>query len=180
MPARSARCSAIRRRSSRESGGAGSRPTSAEGLEAAIPPGASLLVDTSVVLAYLAGTEATSELAEQLFDAFIATGRNRASLSTITVQEILVRPFRAGPTSVATAEGFLRHFADIELVDVSYDIAREAARIRATTGMRTPDAIIVATAFVTHVDTLVTNDRAWPAQAASLHRDLRVCVLGDW
>jgi len=173
------RSSGIRRRSSRQSGGAGSRPTSAEGLEAAISPGTSLLIDTSVVLAYLSGTEATSELAEQLFDAFIATGRNRAWLSTITVQEILVRPFRTGASALATAEGFLRHFADMDLVDVSYDIAREAARIRASTGILTPDAIILATGFVSRVDTIVTNDRAWPAQVASLHRDLRVCVLGD-
>ena len=42
-------------------------------LEAAIEPGASLLVDTSVALAYLAGSEPTSQLAEQLFDAFVST-----------------------------------------------------------------------------------------------------------
>jgi len=132
-----------------------------------------------VVLAYLGGTEITSDLAEQLFDAFIATGRNRASLSTVTVQEILVRPFRSGPSAVATAEGFLRHFADIEIVDVSYDIGRDAARIRARTGIRTPDAMILATAFVTGVDMLVTNDRAWPKHVAALDRALRICVLGD-
>ncbi|MGZ8514251.1 MAG: type II toxin-antitoxin system VapC family toxin [Candidatus Limnocylindrales bacterium] len=142
-------------------------------------PGTSLLIDTSVVLAYLAGNEPTSGLAEQLFDAFIATGRNRASLSTITVQEILVRPFRAGASAVAIAEGFLGHFADIDLVDVSYDIAREAARIRAVTGIRTPDAIILATAVVTRVDTLVTNDRAWPTRAAALGGGVGVCVLGE-
>jgi len=80
---------------------------------------------------------------------------------------------------VATAEGFLRHFADIEIVEVSYDIARETARLRATTGIRTPDAIILATALVTKVDQVVTNDRAWSGLFEQLGSQLEFCVLGD-
>jgi predicted nucleic acid-binding protein len=151
----------------------------AEGLAAAIPPGASLLVDTSVALAYLTGLEPTSPLAEQLFDGFVATGRNSASLSMVTVQEILVRPFRSGTAAVATAEGFLRHFAEIRLVEVSYDIAREAAQIRAATGLRTPEALIIATALVTGADVLVTNDRSWRAGAQAIVPGLRLCLLVD-
>ena len=149
-------------------------------LEAAIPPGASLLVDTSVALAYLSGTEPTSALATQVFDAFVATGRNPAALSMVTVEEILVRPFRSGPAAVATAEGFLRHFAEIRLVDVSYDIARAGARIRAATGLRTPDALIVATALVTGIDILVTNDRSWRAAADAVEPGLGILVMADF
>ena len=148
-------------------------------LEAAIAPGAYLLIDSSVALAYLVGSEPTSPLAEQLFDAFVATGRNPASLSTVTVQEILVRPFRGGVAAVTTAEGFLRHFAEIRLVPVSYDVAREAARIRAATGLRAPDALISATALVAEVDILVTNDRSWSAASAAIAPDLRICLLAD-
>ena len=148
-------------------------------LESAIPPGASLLIDSSVALSYLVGNEPTSPLAEQLFDAFVATGRNPASLSMVTVQEILVRPFRGGAAAVATAEGFLRHYAEMRLVPVSYDIAREAARIRAATGLRAPDALIVATALVTDIEILVTNDRAWHEAATTIAPDLRLCMLAD-
>ncbi len=130
-------------------------------LETALPAGASLLIDTSVVLAYLTGTEPASPLATRVFDAFVATGRNPAALSTVTVQEILVRPFRRGSAAVATAEGFLRHFAEIRVVDVSYEIAREAARIRSLTGLRTPDALIIATAVVTAADVVITIDLSW-------------------
>jgi predicted nucleic acid-binding protein len=151
----------------------------AAGLETVIPPGASLLVDTSAALAYLTGTEPASPLAEQVFDAFVATGRNPAALSMVTVEEILVRPFRSGTAAVATAEGFLRHFAEIRLVEVSYDIAREAARIRAATGMRTPDALIIATALVTEVDILVTNDRSWRAAFDATAAGPRVIVIKD-
>jgi predicted nucleic acid-binding protein len=129
------------------------------------------------VLAYLTGTEPASPDATQLFDGFVATGRNPASLSMVTVQEILVRPFRRGPAAVATAEGFLRHFAEIRLIDVRYEIAREAARIRAATGLKTPDALIIASALIADIDILVTNDRSWSAAVTDLARDLDVLVL---
>jgi predicted nucleic acid-binding protein len=116
-------------------------------------------------------------LATQVFDGFVSTGRNPAALSMVTVEEILVRPFRSGPAAVATAEGFLRHFAEIRLVDVSYEIAREAARIRAATGLRTPDALIIATALVTEVDILVTGDRSWRATTEVVAPGLRLCML---
>ena len=127
----------------------------------AIPPGASLLIDSSVVLAYLAGGETGSPRAVELFDGFVATGRNPASLSMVTVAEILVRPFRRGPTAVATAEAFLRHFAGMRLVPVTYDVAREGARLRASTDLPMPDALIVASALVAGVDAIVTADRTW-------------------
>lgn len=148
-------------------------------LETALPAGASLLIDTSVVLAYLTGTEPTSPLATRLFDSLIATGRNPAALSTVTVQEILVRPFRRGSAAVATAEGFLRHFAEIRIVDVGYEIAREAARIRSVTGLRTPDALIIATAVVTAADVILTNDLSWQAAIDAAGAGLRMHRLAD-
>ena len=151
----------------------------ADSLERALPAGASLLIDTSVVLAYLTGTELTSPDATQLFDSFIANGRNPATLSTVTVQEILVRPFRRGSAAVATAEGFLRHFAEIRIVDVSYEIAREAARIRSVSELRTPDALIIATAVVTAADVVVTNDLSWGAPIHAVGTGVRMYRLGD-
>lgn len=133
-----------------------------------IVPGASLLIDTSVVLAYLAGGEPGSQRAEELFDAFVATGRNPAGISMVTVAEILVRPFRRGPAAVATAEAFLQHFADLRLVPVTYDVAREAARLRASTDLPMPDALILASAVVAGADVVLTGDRSWPSHAAEL------------
>ena len=137
-----------------------------DALELAIPPGHSILVDTSVVLAYVGGAESTSDLARQLFDAFTATGRNPTALSTVTVTELLVRPFRRSLAAVATAEGFLRHFGDLRLVDITYDVAREAARLRALSDLPTPDSLIIASAVVADVDLIVTNDGSWPRRLA--------------
>ena len=146
-------------------------------LARAIPTARSVLVDTSVVLAYLGGSEPTSDLARQLFDAFAATGRNPAAISTVTVAEILVRPFRSGAAAVATAEGFLRHFADIRRLDVTYEVAREAARIRAGTDLAMPDALILASAVVAEIELVVTNDRSWPKRVAPAVPDIPVVVL---
>jgi predicted nucleic acid-binding protein len=148
-------------------------PTLAE----AIPSGSSLLIDTSAALAYLTGTEAASPAATELFDGFLATGRDRGALSTVTVGEILVRPFRAGQPAVAVAEGFLRHFAELELIAVDYLIARRAAEIRAATEMRMPDALILASGMTRAVDILVTNDQALAAAAREML--LAVCVLSE-
>ena len=73
----------------------------ADRLAEAIAPDRSILVDTSVVLAYLGGGEETSDLARTLFDSFAASGRNPTALPAITVAEILVRPFRPGPARSA-------------------------------------------------------------------------------
>ncbi len=115
-------------------------------LDQAIPPGQRVLIDTSVALAYLTGTESTSPAATRLFDDFLASGRDVGVMSMITVGEILVRPFRAGPAAVAVAEAFLQQFAELDLVEMDYAIAREAARIRASTDLRMPDALILSSA----------------------------------
>jgi predicted nucleic acid-binding protein len=148
-----------------------------DSLTDAIAPGQSILVDTSVVLAYLAGGEKATELAVQLFDAFVATGRNTAALSAVTVAEILVRPFGRDSAAVATAEGFLRHFGDMRLIDVTYDIAREGARIRAETDLPMPDALIVSSASVAEIEVLVTNDHGWSSRLAAVLPELNVVVL---
>jgi predicted nucleic acid-binding protein len=148
-------------------------------LDRAIPPGSSIVIDSSVALAYLAGGEPGTPAATRVFDEFVSSGRNAAALSMVTVAEILVRPFRSSQAAVATAEGFLRHFGEIRLVDIDYAIAREAARIRATTNLRMPDALILATAVVVDADIVVTSDRAWPAAISSVDLELGVCFLDE-
>lgn len=148
-------------------------------LTTVLPAGASVLIDTSVALAYLTGTEAISALAIELFDRCLATGRNQGALSAVSVTELLVRPFRSGPSAVSTVEGFLRHFADLRFVPVEYATAREAARIRAATGLSTPDALIIASHGAGGTDILVTNDASWPARVQAAGLDTSFIVFRD-
>ncbi|OGO54906.1 MAG: hypothetical protein A2V84_06270 [Chloroflexi bacterium RBG_16_70_13] len=149
-----------------------------DGLELAVPPTALIALDASVTLAYLVGTEAVSPAATWIFDGCLSTGRNPGLLSTLTAAELLVRPFRAGDAAVGTVEGFLRFIGSIRLADVTYPIARSAARIRAATGISMPDAIVIGTALVHGARVLATNDRGWPASLAAETNGLQIVHLG--
>ena len=149
-------------------------------LKVAVPPAALIALDASATLAYLAGAEAVSAAATWIFDGCLATGRNAGLLSTLTAAELLVRPFRAGDSSVANVEGFLRFFASIQLAEVTYQVARSAARLRAATGISMPDAIVVGTAIELGADIIATNDRGWPTSLAGEIGALRIIQLGDF
>jgi predicted nucleic acid-binding protein len=56
---------------------------------------------------------------------------------------------------------------------------REAAHIRATTGIPMPDAIVIASATAANADVLVTNDRSWRTVVGAVAPDLRLCVLDE-
>jgi predicted nucleic acid-binding protein len=147
-------------------------------VEAAIPAGAAIVLDTSTILAYLSGAEAGSEAAASILDGCVATGRNEAIASTVTVTEALVRPMRAeSPTAVRLVEDFLGRFANLRLEPVTVAIAREAARIRAATAAPTHDALILATATITMAPIVVGNDASWPAIVARAGLACDVVIL---
>ena len=147
-------------------------------LEASIPAGATIVLDSSAILAYLDGGEAISTVAAVVVDDFVASGRNAAVVSAVTVTEALVRPMRAGSApAIELVEAFLRHFAGIRIEPVSYEVAREAARICAVTALRTPDATILATAVVAGAGSVVTNDGRWTAAIKASGLKVALCRL---
>src|SRR4051794_38201411 len=138
-----------------------------------------LLLDTSAVLAYLSGAESASTASASIIDGFIASGRNHAVVSAITLTEALVRPIRAGsPSATRLVEDFLLRFPNLQVEPVTVAIAREAGRIRAMTAAPTPDALILATAVLAPAEIVVGNDGAWPALVERAGLALRVVVLG--
>ena len=147
-------------------------------LEAAIPAGENVLLDTSAILAYLSGSERVSGIAAVLIDGLVASGRNPAIVSAITVCEVLVRPNQAdSPSAVRLVEDFLTHFAHLRIDPVTIEIARLAARIRAATAAPTPDALILATAVASSTRIAVGNDAGWPGVVERANLGLRVVVL---
>jgi predicted nucleic acid-binding protein len=147
-------------------------------LEAAIPAGETILLDTSAILAYLSGSERASAIATALIDELVGTGRNPAIVSAITVGEVLMRPYRAGsPSAVRLVEDFLTHFPNLRVDPVTGEIARLGARIRAATAAPTPHALILATAVAGSAGIAVGNDAGWPGIAERADLNLRVVVL---
>lgn len=148
-------------------------------LLAAIPAGDRLLLDTSVLAAYLDATDATHPVAVCVLRELVETGRNAALISMVTVMEILVRPLRRSPPEDHTVLAFLRSHPHLEVLPVDLRTAEEAALLRATYRFAPPDALIVATGFVAHVGHLVTNDRAWTAKLAAIAARIGVVQAAD-
>lgn len=136
-----------------------------------------VVLDTSVLISYLDGGDAFSGAATVLIDELVAMGTNPAVISAVSVTECLVRPFNAGPAAVAAVSTFLGHFPNLRIRPIDIDIATEAARVRAMTGLRAPDALILATALVEGIETVVTADGGWATAAATIG-GLRVVRLG--
>lgn len=149
-------------------------------LERQIAAGSVIVLDSSVVLAYLDGGEQTSGAATHVIDGLVRSGRNTGLISAVTVTEALVRPFRLAHDAIATVEDFLRDFPNLTIVPVDYAVSREAARIRALTGVRTADALVMATAGVSGVAVLIGNDARWRSAVDKLGTPFALCLLSDF
>lgn len=121
--------------------------------------GSALVIDTSVLIAYLEGGQEITEAAMLLIDDWVQSGRNRGFVSTISAMELLVGPLRA---KRATEEymDFLQRFSNLECIPVDIAVAEQAAIVRAHYGIKPPDALIIGTALAVGADAIVTNDSA--------------------
>ncbi len=145
-------------------------------LEAAIPRDSRVLLDSTTLIAYLNGREVASALAEHVLDQLVERGRNEAVVSMVTVLEVLVRPLQKSPADYNHAMDFITRFPHLKAQPIDLGVAQEAASVRATQGLKTPDAIVVATAVVTQVGQLVTNDKRWKGVKDSR---IKIVYLGD-
>jgi predicted nucleic acid-binding protein len=76
----------------------------------------------------------------------------------LTLMETLVGPLKSGNTTLERAFEQALLGTDLRLLPITQSILREAARLRATTRLRTPDALHAATARQTGCALFVTND----------------------
>jgi predicted nucleic acid-binding protein len=83
--------------------------------------------------------------------------------SALTLHETLVVPIRLGNAPLADQyEAVLTEARGIRLIDISRDQLRAAARLRAATKVKTPDALHLAAAMSAGCRCFVTNDRRLP------------------
>lgn len=82
-----------------------------------------------------------------------------AVTSELTLAEVLIRPLQDRNLKVQQAyRTFLTPTPALEVIPISRDILEEAARVRATTKLKLPDAIHLATAKLNGCDSFLTND----------------------
>jgi len=78
--------------------------------------------------------------------------------SELTLMETLVGPLKAVDTALANSYELLFQQAQTRLLPISQVILRQAARLRATTKLKTPDALHAATALDAGCARFITND----------------------
>lgn len=124
-----------------------------------LPSGSTVTVDTAPIIYVLDGNET---FAPRYLPLFAAAEQGRLSLivSTITVAEVLAGPLGNGDEILAN------RYLDVmtgspgwRVWDLTAKVAELAARVRAQTRLRLPDAVQVATALSSHSAALVTHDR---------------------
>lgn len=120
-----------------------------------------VVLDTSSCIYYLEGPP--NPRRDRLMPLFAAAeqGTMIIVLPTIVVVELLTGPLRAGDREAeASARLFVSHTPGVEVHDVTFAVACKAAELRAKYQLRTPDAVILATAVV-GADGVIGNDAAW-------------------
>ena len=78
--------------------------------------------------------------------------------SPVLVVEALVKPLRDGNTEIEMQYRELFGANVVRLLEASYAVFEDAARLRAETGLATPDALHAATALRAACALFVTND----------------------
>lgn len=79
--------------------------------------------------------------------------------SEITLLEVLVKPLKIGDFDVANDfRGILHQLPEVQMMPITQTILEDAARLRATTSLKTPDAIHAATASRHKYVLFMTND----------------------
>jgi predicted nucleic acid-binding protein len=78
--------------------------------------------------------------------------------SDLALMETLIGPLKSGDAALATAYEQLFQQAQTRLLPITQPILREGARLRATTKLKTPDALHAATATHAGCVLFVTND----------------------
>ena len=118
-------------------------------------------LDTSVWIYHFEGAPDYGRAADSVLEA-IARGRIGAVASELVLLELLVAPLKKKAQDVADEiELTLLHFPHLQLAPVTRAVLVRAAEIRARYGMRTPDAIMLATAVESGATLALTNDSAW-------------------
>ena len=149
-------------------------------IDVALPAGERILLDTTTLITYLNRGEPVSSVADYIIDTLVRSGRNEATVSTITVMEILVRPLRRGTSEpYQHIMDFLSNFPNLRLLNIDLYVSQEAASLRATYNFGPPDALIIASGILAQVGHLVTNDDEWHRKLGPISDRIKVCHLED-
>ncbi len=135
-----------------------------------------IFIDTAPIIYYIEAHPEFGPLTKEIVDSF-QTGRLSAFSSVITLTEVLPKPIEAKDESLARkfAE-FLRYGKNLELIEISANIAERAGKLRGLyPDLKAIDAIQISAAIDIGADAFVTNDKK-----LKQIKELKVIVLKDY
>ena len=125
-----------------------------------IPSSSKIYIDTVVAIYSVEWNREYFSLLQPLWLKFQAEEIELVS-SELILMETLVFPLRNGDTILMNADEELLLSKPMQLIPINQSILRQAANLRATTNLKSPDAIHAATAISVKCDLLITNDKSF-------------------
>lgn len=117
-----------------------------------------ITLDTNCFIYYFEDNEKYAPKLESIFDK-IQNGLIQGSMSILSFLEILVKPKKENNIFLENRyKVVLNNYPNLKIIELSLPIADIAAKLRALYNLKTPDAIILATALYTSSNYLITND----------------------
>jgi predicted nucleic acid-binding protein len=133
-------------------------------------------LDTSIFIYHLEANPQYLPLTQQILES-IETGRCSGVVSTVTLMELTVHPWRINRADIARQyEVLLANFPNLRLIDVTREIARQAAQLRASYNVRPADALQVASAMISQATLWVSNDK----KLKRLGAEIEIVILEDY
>jgi predicted nucleic acid-binding protein len=127
----------------------------------ALPATGLIYVDTQILIYSVERHPQFARALQPLWDA-VQSKRARVVTSKLSILECLVVPLRTGDTDVTNRFNTLFASEALQMEEVSEEVLRYAAKLRADTpSLRGPDSIHAATAFLCRADSFLTNDRVF-------------------
>jgi predicted nucleic acid-binding protein len=122
-------------------------------------PGPRVYLDANIFIYYLEDFPQFAPVLDSLFRR-LDRGELHAVTSELTLAEILVKPLQAADaTAVSTYQSFLGGSSSLTVAPVTRDILIAAARLRAGSSLKLPDAIHAATSLQHRCTSYLTNDQ---------------------
>ena len=115
-----------------------------------------IYVDASGLIYSVERVEPYRTLLEPMWEQ-VQDGNLTVVSSPILVIEVLVKPLRDGNTEIELQYRELFASNAVRLLDASYQVFADAARLRAETALKTPDALHAATALRAGCALFITN-----------------------
>ena len=117
-------------------------------------------IDANLFIYAVEGFKKHASLCDHIFRS-IEDMKIHAVTSELTLSEVLVHPIKNGDQrAIASYEALVKSRYDLEVVPVTRDVLRKSAALRASVGLKLPDAIHVATAQVYGSQFIFTADAA--------------------